>query len=339
MKQRRATAAEWADIDPIIAEGEIAFASDNGKLKIGNGVSTWSELSYFIGPTGPTGPTGPEGASGLVWRGTWSNTTDYASNDAVFHNGASWFAENNPPVGNEPSALSTYWFPLALQGTQGVMGPTGATGATGPTGATGATGPTGAASTVAGPTGPTGATGSQGLIGPTGPIGATGPTGAASTVVGPTGPAGATGPTGAASTVAGPTGPQGPTGPTGAIGPTGPAGTDLSADIATLKNTIDYETSASTSYTLALADAGKMEAFTSSSAVTITIPLNSSVAFPVKSRIDILQAGSGQITISPTSGVTLNSKGGKRKIFGQFSAATLIKVGTNEWTLIGDLAS
>jgi len=295
MKQRRATAAEWEDIDPIIAEGEIAYASDNGKFKVGNGVSTWSELSYFIGPTGPTGPTGPEGASGLVWRGTWSNTTDYASNDAVFHNGASWFAENNPPVGNEPATLSTYWFPLALQGTQGVQGPTGPTGATGPAGVTGATGATGAASTVTGPTGSTGPTGPQGLIGPTGPAGAT--------------------------------------------GPTGPAGTDLSADIATLKNTIDYETSASTSYTLALADAGKMEAFTSSSAVTITIPLNSSVTFPVKTRIDILQAGSGQITISPTSGVTLNSKGSKRKIFGQFSAATLIKVGTNEWTLIGDLAS
>jgi hypothetical protein len=308
MKQRRATASEWASADPIIAEGEIAYASDNGKFKVGNGTSTWSELSYFIGPTGPTGPTGPVGATGLNWEGTWSALTDYVANDAVFHNGASWFAENNPPVGNEPATLSTYWFPLALQGTQGVQGPTGPTGATGPAGVTGATGATGAASTVTGPTGSTGPTGPQGLIGPTGPAGAD------STVVGPTGPAGAT-------------------------GPTGPAGTDLSADIATLKNTIDYETSASTSYTLALADAGKMEAFTSSSAVAITIPLNSSVTFPVKTRIDILQAGSGQITISPTAGVTLNSKGSKRKIFGQFSAATLIKVGTNEWTLIGDLAS
>jgi hypothetical protein len=82
-----------------------------------------------------------------------------------------------------------------------------------------------------------------------------------------------------------------------------------------------------------------MEAFTSSSAVTITIPLNSSVAFPVKSRIDIFQAGSGQITISPTSGVTLNSKSSRRKIFGQYSAATLIKVGTDEWILIGDIAA
>jgi hypothetical protein len=157
MKQRRATASEWASADPIIAEGEIAYASDNGKFKIGNGTSTWSELSYFIGATGPTGPTGPEGASGLNWEGTWSALTDYAANDAVFHNGASWFAEGNPPVGEEPATLSTYWFPLALQGIQGEQGPTGPTGAAGAAGATGSQGPTG----------PTGATGPTGPTGPT----------------------------------------------------------------------------------------------------------------------------------------------------------------------------
>jgi hypothetical protein len=80
----------------------------------------------------------------------------------VFHNGASWFAEGNPPVGEEPATASTYWFPLALQGIQGEVGPTG------PTGATGAQG-------NAGPTGPQGI---QGEIGPTGPSGGpTGPTG------------------------------------------------------------------------------------------------------------------------------------------------------------------
>jgi hypothetical protein len=162
MKQRRGTEAEWTAADPILEEGEIAFSSDNGKFKIGDAFSNWSELSYVIGEVGPTGPTGPEGASGLNWEGTWSALTDYAANDAVFHNGASWFAEGNPPVGEEPATASTYWFPLALQGIQGEVGPTG------PTGATGAQG-------NAGPTGPQGI---QGEIGPTGPSGGpTGPTG------------------------------------------------------------------------------------------------------------------------------------------------------------------
>jgi hypothetical protein len=37
------------------------------------------------------------------------------------------------------------------------------------------------------------------------------------------------------------------------------------------------------------------------------------------------------------SGVTLNSKESKHKLAGQFSGATLKKVGTNEFDLIGDL--
>jgi hypothetical protein len=80
------------------------------------------------GDTGDTGPIGPTGATGIEWQGEWSSTVDYVNNDAVFHEGASWFASGNPPVGDEPSEASTYWFPLALQGA------TGATGATGPQG-------------------------------------------------------------------------------------------------------------------------------------------------------------------------------------------------------------
>jgi hypothetical protein len=78
------------------------------------------------GDTGDTGPIGPTGATGIEWQGNWDDEVDYVNNDAVFHDGASWFASGNPPVGDEPSESSTYWFPLALQGA------TGATGATGP---------------------------------------------------------------------------------------------------------------------------------------------------------------------------------------------------------------
>jgi hypothetical protein len=115
--------------------------------------------------------------------------------------------------------------------------------------------------------------------------------------------------------------------------------TSVTTSLTTLKNTIDYASSTSTSYTLALTDAGKMVGINNASAITVTIPLNSSVAFPINSRIDILQVGSGQISFSPTTGVTLNSKGTKRKMFGQYSAATLIKIGTDTWMLIGDITA
>lgn len=80
------------------------------------------------GIQGETGPIGPTGATGIEWQGTWSSTTDYVDNDAVFYNGASWFAAGNPPIGEIPSEPSTFWFPLALQGAtgpQGIQGPPG----------------------------------------------------------------------------------------------------------------------------------------------------------------------------------------------------------------------
>lgn len=76
----------------------------------------------------------------------------------------------------------------------------------------------------------------------------------------------------------------------------------------------------------------------SSNAVTITIPLNSSVAFAIGSCITITKIGTGDVTISPSTGVTLNSKDSARTIDGQFSAITLYKVAADEWDMWGALA-
>jgi hypothetical protein len=93
-----------------------------------------------------------------------------------------------------------------------------------------------------------------------------------------------------------------------------------------------------TTYTLALSDAGKMVTLTNASAITLTIPLNSSVAFPVNTRIDLLQYGAGQVTVGG-SGVTIYSSGSKLKLTGQYSGASLWKKATDTWVLIGDIAS
>jgi hypothetical protein len=47
MQQRRGTAAQWTAANPILAAGEIGFATDTSKFKMGNGTSTWSQLEYF----------------------------------------------------------------------------------------------------------------------------------------------------------------------------------------------------------------------------------------------------------------------------------------------------
>ncbi|MGB9730018.1 MAG: hypothetical protein ACPL1B_09160, partial [Thermoprotei archaeon] len=79
-----------------------------------------------------------------------------------------------------------------------------------------------------------------------------------------------------------------------------------------------------TSYTLALSDAGKLVVLTNSSAITVTVPANSSVPFPIGTQIDFLQGGTGKVTFSPASGVTINSKSGNKSISAQWVGATLI---------------
>ena len=44
---RRDTEANWTAADPILAEGEVGFETDTGRLKVGNGLDAWSALSYF----------------------------------------------------------------------------------------------------------------------------------------------------------------------------------------------------------------------------------------------------------------------------------------------------
>lgn len=92
-----------------------------------------------------------------------------------------------------------------------------------------------------------------------------------------------------------------------------------------------------TSYTLVLSDKDKLIEMNSSSANTLTVPLNSSQAFQIGSQLNILQTGTGQTTIAPVSGgVTINATPGL-KLRAQWSSATLIKRAENVWVLLGDL--
>lgn len=92
------------------------------------------------------------------------------------------------------------------------------------------------------------------------------------------------------------------------------------------------------SYTLVLGDASKLVTLSNASGVTLSIPANSSVAFPIGTKVDIAQLGAGQVTVSPSAGVTVNSTP-TLKTREQYSAATCIKTGTDTWLLVGDLAS
>ena len=93
------------------------------------------------------------------------------------------------------------------------------------------------------------------------------------------------------------------------------------------------------SYTLsALTERDDLIEMSNASATTLTIPLNSAVAFPIGTSIDILQTGVGQVTIAGDAGVTVNATPGL-KLRTQWSSCTLFKRATNTWVVYGDLSA
>ena len=101
-------------------------------------------------------------------------------------------------------------------------------------------------------------------------------------------------------------------------------------------NLVTTNAQTGTTYTLVLSDRDKLVTLSNASAITLTVPLNSSVAYPTGSIVNIQQIGAGQVTVSGAAGVTINGTGTVTRT--QWSAASLLKTATNTWTLIGDLA-
>ena len=108
----------------------------------------------------------------------------------------------------------------------------------------------------------------------------------------------------------------------------------LNDDVYAKKLTLNAQTG---SYTLVLADAGKVVTMTVASANTLTVPTNAAVAFPVGSTVTVIQGGAGITTLAGAGGVTVNSFNGL-DLSGQWAAATLIKTGTDTWVAVGNLA-
>jgi hypothetical protein len=94
-----------------------------------------------------------------------------------------------------------------------------------------------------------------------------------------------------------------------------------------------------TSKTFALSDANTFQQCTNGSTVTLTVDTNANVAFPVGTEIDIFQEGAGQVVIAAAGGVTIESAFSNLKIAVQYGGATLKKLATNTWCLVGNLTA
>jgi hypothetical protein len=88
-------------------------------------------------------------------------------------------------------------------------------------------------------------------------------------------------------------------------------------------------------YTLVLADAGKVVEGNKATAFTITIPPESSVAWPTGSLLEVFQLGVGQLTVAGGVGVTVLAPFGA-KTAAQYSTIALRKRAADVWVCSGD---
>lgn len=195
------------------------------------------------------------------------------------------------------------------QGTQGIQGIQGRQGAQGAQGTQGRQGTQGTQSVqgIQGIQGLIGFQGIQGIIGSQGLTGIQGPSDGAQGTQG----------------IQGIIGIQGPS--DGAQGIQGIQGIGGSRSVP-----IDAETG--TPYTLELLDANAYKPMSHTSTLTINIPDNATVAFPIGTVITFEQRGAGQLTISGNLGVTVY---GNNESAGQYFVIQAIKTDTDTWVLIG----
>lgn len=120
------------------------------------------------------------------------------------------------------------------------------------------------------------------------------------------------------------------------------------ASIAGLQAALDGKASAvvainnqtGTTYTYTTADPGRVVRANNAAAITHTLPTNASAAIAVGASIAVRQVGAGQVTISPSGGVTLNVPTGYQAKTGRLGSTLMLhKVAADEWDLTGDLAA
>jgi hypothetical protein len=101
--------------------------------------------------------------------------------------------------------------------------------------------------------------------------------------------------------------------------------------------TLSFNAQTGTTYTLVIADLGKLVTASNASPITITVPPS---VFATGNVINVQQIGAGQVTFAQGAGVTITSSGATAaapKIRKQYAASTIICTGSNTFTILGDL--
>jgi hypothetical protein len=116
--------------------------------------------------------------------------------------------------------------------------------------------------------------------------------------------------------------------------------TPTAMSIATALGAINSQTTnaqTGTTYTTVIGDANKVVTMSNASANTLTIPINSSVAYPLGTVLTVQQLGAGATTIALTGGVTIVAPYALTGyvIAAQYGWVSFQQQTTNVWTLVG----
>lgn len=120
------------------------------------------------------------------------------------------------------------------------------------------------------------------------------------------------------------------------VGETGWTSDDNARDNAILALQIVAANLFTAAHTLVLADVNDAVEMNATGSVTVTVPLNSAVAFPVGTVLEVVQVGAGQVTLTYSAGVTLRTPS-TLTTRTQWSSVALRKRATDEWVCSGDL--
>lgn len=107
---------------------------------------------------------------------------------------------------------------------------------------------------------------------------------------------------------------------------------------ATLKLKLEFDAETGTTYTLVAGNLNQLVTLNNSSAITVTVPPS---VFSAGDQIHCQQIGTGQVTFSQGSGVTITSTGASAsapKLRARYSACTIICTASNTFTIVGDIS-
>lgn len=91
------------------------------------------------------------------------------------------------------------------------------------------------------------------------------------------------------------------------------------------------------SMTLGFIDMGALVRANKGTAMTVTVPPNVDIAFPIGTTIEVENTGAGIVTITAGAGVTLTKVAATLAMSAQHAMVTLRKVAINTWNVNGDL--